>query len=83
MTQLSGGTGLAAMTMVIKFLPTRAGLAVVGYIGAVEDDLNLPIRARAISQDANCVTLFSTTPIRAQAEFSGSVVQTGDRRGVV
>ena len=83
-----------AMTMVIKFLPVRArhrtspsdwrtGLALVGYIETVEDDLNSPIQMQAISRNANCVTSFLTTLVRARAEFSRPVVRSGDRRGVV
>ncbi len=86
--------GTGAMTMVIKFRPVRArhrtspsdwrtGLALVGYIETVEDDLNSPNQMRAISQNANCVTSFLTMLVRARAEFSRPVVRSGDRRGVV
>ena len=75
--------GIGAMTMVIKFLPVRGGLALVGYIETVEDDLNSPIQMQAISQNANCVTSFLTTLVRVPAEFSRPVVRSGDRRGVV
>ena len=75
--------GTGAMTMVIKFLPVRGGLALVGYIETVEDDLNSPIQMQAISQNANCVTSFLTTLVRVPAEFSRPVVRSGDRRGVV
>jgi hypothetical protein len=71
------------MTMVIKFLPVRAGLALVGYIEAVEDDLNLRISARETLHNASCLTSFSTTLVRVPAEFSRQVVRIADRRGVV
>jgi hypothetical protein len=69
------------MTMVIKFLPVRAGLALVGYIEAV--DLNLRIPARETLHNASCLTSFSTTLVRVPAEFSRQVVRIADRRGVV
>src|SRR6266481_2967914 len=72
--------GTGAMTMVIKFLPVRGGLALVGYIETVEDDLNSPIQRQAISQNANCVTSFLTTLVRVPAEFSRPTLRSGDRR---
>src|SRR5437667_7028521 len=69
--------GTGAMTMVIKFLPVRGGLALVGYIETVEDDLNSPIQMQAISQNANCVTSFLTTLVRVRQNFLGQLFEAG------